>query len=93
MRVHGAWIEFPNKFPDHSNMTFEETDGGLDRSHESLDAAFKTRQRMENTELMIAPCTVMLLVPKTRTRGSTTLLPEKVLLHILSEVFMPLCKS
>ena len=34
-----------------------------------------------------------LLVPKTRTHGSTTLLPEKVLFHILSEVFMPLCKS
>ena len=42
MRVHGAWIEFPNKFLDHSNMTFEETDGGLDRSYESLGAAFKT---------------------------------------------------
>ena len=57
---------------------------------------------------MIAPCTVMigmgckdtnreslcgLLVPKTRTHGSTTLLSEKVLFHILSEVFMLLCKS
>ena len=30
-----------------------------------------------------------LLVPKTRTHGCTTLLPEKVLFHILSEVFMP----
>ena len=47
MRVHGVWIEFPNKFPDRMNMTFEETDGGLDRSHESLDAAFKTRQDRE----------------------------------------------
>ena len=47
MRVHGAWSEFLNKFPDHSNMAFEETDGGLDRSHESLGAAFKTRQRGE----------------------------------------------
>ena len=45
VRVHGAWSEFLNKFPDHSNMTFEETDGRLDRSHESLGAAFKTRQR------------------------------------------------
>ena len=50
---------------------------------------------------MIAQCTVMigmgckdtnreslcgLLVPKTRTHGSTTLLSEKVLFHILSEV-------
>ena len=41
-------------------MTFEETDGGLDRPHESLGAAFKTRQRMENTQLTIAPCTVMI---------------------------------
>ena len=47
VRVHGAWSEFLNKFPDRSNMTFEETDGGLDRSHESLGAAFKTRQRRE----------------------------------------------
>ena len=44
MRVHGAWSEFLNKFPDLTNMTFEETDGGLDRSHESLGAAFKMRQ-------------------------------------------------
>ena len=22
VRVHGAWVEFLNKFPDHSNMTF-----------------------------------------------------------------------
>ena len=107
MRVHGVWIEFPNKFPDRMNMTFEETDGGLDRSHESLGAAFKTRQDRD-TQLMIAPCTVMigmgckdtnreslcgLLVPKTRTLGSITLLSEKVLFHILSEVLMPLCKS
>ena len=47
VRVHGAWSEFLNKFPDRSNMTFEETDGGLDRSHESLGAAFKTRQGRE----------------------------------------------
>ena len=44
VRVHGAWVEFLNKFPDLTNMTFEETDGGLDRSHESLGAAFKMRQ-------------------------------------------------
>ena len=44
VRVHGAWIEFLHKFPDLTNMTFEETDGGLDRSHESLGAVFKTRQ-------------------------------------------------
>ena len=47
VRVHGAWSEFLNKFPDRSNMTFEDTDGGLDRSHEYLGAAFKTRQRRE----------------------------------------------
>ena len=46
MRVHGAWSEFLNKFPDHSNMTFEETDGGLD-SRTSLGAAFKMRQNGE----------------------------------------------
>ena len=31
-------------FPDLMNMTFEETDGGLDRSHDTLGTAFKTRQ-------------------------------------------------
>ena len=45
MRVHGAWSEFRHKFPDRTNMTFEEeTDGGVDRAHESLGAAFKMRQ-------------------------------------------------
>ena len=44
VRLHGAWSEFFNRFPDRTNMTFEETDGELDRSHESLGAAFKTRQ-------------------------------------------------
>ena len=47
VRVHGAWSEFLNKFPDRKNVTFEETDGGLDRSDESLGAAFKTRQKRE----------------------------------------------
>ena len=28
VRVHGAMSEFFNKFPDHKNVTFEETDGG-----------------------------------------------------------------
>ena len=49
VRVHGAWSEFLNKFPDRKNVTFEETDGGLDRSHESLGAAFKTRQKGKHT--------------------------------------------
>ena len=44
VRVHGACIELLNKFPDRTKMTFEETDGGLDRSHESLGPAFRTRQ-------------------------------------------------
>ena len=47
VRVHGAWSEFLNKFPDRKNVTLEETDGGLDRSHESLGAAFKMRQKRE----------------------------------------------
>ena len=47
VRVHGAWSEFLNKFPDRKNAIFEETDGELDRSHESLGAAFKTRQKRE----------------------------------------------
>ena len=47
VRVLAAWSEFLDKFPDRKNVTFEETDGGLDRSHESLGAAFKTRQKGE----------------------------------------------
>ena len=102
--VHGAWREFKNRFPDRTNMTFEETDGELDRSHESLGAAFKTRQDGSgNTQRMIAPCIVRigmgckdtnreslcgLPVLKTKTHGSIILLSEKVLFHILSEVFM-----
>ena len=49
VRLHGAWVEFLNKFRDLTNMTFEETDGGLDRSHESLGAAFKMRQDGKHT--------------------------------------------
>ena len=49
VRVHGAWSDFLNKFPDCTNVTSEETDGGLDRSHESLGAAFKTRQKGKHT--------------------------------------------
>ena len=48
MRAHGARCEFLNKFPDH-NVTFEETDGGLDRSHESLGAAFNTKEKGKHT--------------------------------------------
>ena len=44
---NGAWSEFLNKFLDRKNMIFEETDGGLDRSHESFGAAFKTTQDKE----------------------------------------------
>ena len=108
VRENGAWSEFLNKFPDRKNVTFEETNGGLDRSHESLGAAFKTRQKGKHTvddcvmyrddwnglqrhEQRVFLCG--LLVPKTRTHVSRTLLPEKVLFLRLSEVFMPLCKS
>ena len=48
VRVRGAWSELFNKFPDRTKMTFEETDGGLDRSHEFLGSAFKTRQEDES---------------------------------------------
>ena len=41
--------EFLNKFPDRKNVTFEETDGGLDRSHESLGAAFNTKEKGKHT--------------------------------------------
>ena len=43
VRVHGSWSEFLNKFSDRTNMTFEETDGGLDRSHESFGDALMAR--------------------------------------------------
>ena len=100
--------EFFNKFPNHKNMTFEETDGGLDRSHESLVAAFNTKEKGKHTQSTIAPSTVVigrgyrdtgtvsmcgLMAPKRRTNESTTLVQGKVLFHILSEVSMPLCKS
>ena len=49
VRVHGAMSEFFNKFPDHKNVTFEETDGGLDRSHESLGDAFNTKEKGKHT--------------------------------------------
>ena len=45
--VHGAWSEFLNKFLERKEMIFEETDGGLNSSHESLGAAFKTRKKGE----------------------------------------------
>ena len=108
VRVHGAMSEFFNKFRDHENVTFEETDGGLDRSHESLVAAFNTKEKVKHT---VDDCAMYCgdweelqrhrhdvhvwpdLAPKRRTNGSTTLLQGKVLFHVLSEVFMPLCKS
>ena len=50
LHSHGrCGSEFLNKFPDRKNVTFEETDGGLDRSHGSLGAAFKTRQKGKHT--------------------------------------------
>ena len=47
--AHGAMGEFLIKFPDRKNLTFEETDGGLDRSHESLGAAFNTKEKGKHT--------------------------------------------
>ena len=101
VRVHGAWSEFLNKFPDRKKVTFEETDGGLDRGRTSLLVLPSRRGRKGNTQLMIASCTMDwdglqrhgLLVPKTRTQGSTTWVLGKVLLRMLSEVFMHLYKS
>ena len=100
--------ELLNKFPDRKNVTFEETDGGLDRSHESLGTTFNTKEKNGNTQSTIAPCTVVigmgcrdtgkvsmcgLMAPKSRTNGNTTLLQGKVLFHMLSEVFVPLRKG
>ena len=47
VRVHGAMSEFFDKFPDHKNVTFDETDGGLDKSHGSLGSAFNTKEKKE----------------------------------------------
>ena len=41
--------EFLDKFPDRKNVTFEETDGGRDRSHESLGGAFFTKEKGKHT--------------------------------------------
>ena len=48
VRAHSAMGEFLNKFPDSKNVTFEETGGGLDRSHESLGAAFNTKDTVDD---------------------------------------------
>ena len=48
VRAHGAMGEFLNTFPDRKNVTFEATDGGLDRSHESLGAAFNTTDTVDD---------------------------------------------
>ena len=51
VRAHSAMGEFLNKFPDRKNVTFEETDGGLDRSHESLGASFNTKDTVDDCVL------------------------------------------
>ena len=43
VRAHSAMGEIFNKVPDRKNVTFEETDSGLDRSHESLGATLNTK--------------------------------------------------
>ena len=48
VRAHSAMGEFLNKFPDRKNVTFEATDGGLDRSHESLGVAFNTKDTIDD---------------------------------------------
>ena len=48
VRAHSAMGEFFNKSPDRKNVTFEATDGGLDRSHESLAATFNTKDTVDN---------------------------------------------
>ena len=95
--------EFLNKFPDRKNVTFEETDGGLE-GRMSLSVLPSIRR----TQSTIASCTVVigigyrdtgmvsmcgLTAPKRRTKWSTTLLQGKVLFHMVFEVFMPPCKS
>ena len=40
--------EFLNKFPDRKNVIFEATGGGLERSHESLGAAFNTKDTVDD---------------------------------------------
>ena len=49
VRAHGFMDEFLNKFPDRKNVTFEENDGGRDRSHESFSDAFNTKEKREHT--------------------------------------------
>ena len=41
--------KFLNQLPDRKNVTFEETDGGLDKSPESLGAAFNTKEKRKHT--------------------------------------------
>ena len=48
VRAYSVMDEFINKFPDRKNVTFEETDGGLDRSHESHGAAFNTKDTVDD---------------------------------------------
>ena len=48
VRAHSAMGEFFNKSSDRKNVTFEATDGGLDRSHESLAATFNTKDTVDD---------------------------------------------
>ena len=48
VRGHNAICEFLNKFPDRKNVTFEEIDGGLDRSYESHGAAVNTKDTVDD---------------------------------------------
>ena len=48
VRAHSAMGEFFDKSPDRKNVTFEATDGGLDRSHESLGGTFNTKDTVDD---------------------------------------------
>ena len=49
VRAHDVMSEFFVKFPDHKNVTFEDTDSGPDRSHESLGAVFNEKEKGKHT--------------------------------------------
>ena len=48
VRAHSAMGEFFNKSPNRKNVTFEATDGGLDKSHEPLGATFNTKDTVDD---------------------------------------------
>ena len=71
VRAHSAMGEFFNKSPDRKNVTFEVTDGGLDKSHEPLGATFNTKDTVDDCAMYCGDwnwlqrhrCSVQGLVP------------------------------